>query len=72
LIRDTWALHLGRPAETITNSDLLSDLQKMAGELINEKAAAWLSAIEDLRGALEVNINKKIASDGLVLRMAAG
>jgi DNA polymerase-3 subunit delta' len=71
LIRDTWALHLGRPAETITNSDILRDLQKIADELSTEKAAAWLSAIEELRGALEVNINKRIASDGLVLQMAA-
>lgn len=71
LIRDAWALHLGRPADTITNSDILKDLQKIADEIRNEKAAAWLSAIEDLRAALEVNINKKIASDGLVLRMAA-
>jgi len=39
--------------------------------LRSEKAAAWLSEIEDLRGTLEVNINKKIASDGLVLKMAA-
>jgi DNA polymerase III subunit delta' len=71
LIRDAWALHLGRPADTITNSDLLRELQKIADELSNEKAAVWLSAIEELRGALEVNINKRIASDGLVLRMAA-
>jgi len=71
LIRDAWALHLRRPADTITNSDILTELQKIADELRNEKAAAWLSAIEELRGALEVNINKRIASDGLVLRMAA-
>jgi DNA polymerase-3 subunit delta' len=71
LIRDVWALQLGRPAETITNTDILNELQKIAGELRSEKAASWLSQIEDLRGTLEVNINKKIASDGLVLRMAA-
>jgi len=70
LIRDAWALHLGRPAGTITNSDILNDLQRIADELRNEKAAAWLTAIEDLRAALEVNINKRIASDGLVLHMA--
>jgi DNA polymerase-3 subunit delta' len=72
LIHDSWALHLGRPAETIANLDIMADLQKIAGELNNERTAAWLSAIEELRGALEVNINKRIASDGLVLRMAAG
>jgi len=71
LIRDAWALQLGRPAETIVNSDLVSDLKEIAAELRSEKAASWLSEIEELRGTLEVNINKKIASDGLVMRMAA-
>ena len=53
------------------NADILDQLQKIAGELRSEKAASWLSQIEDLRGTLEVNINKKIASDGLVFKMAA-
>lgn len=71
LIRDAWALQLGRPAETIANPDVLRELEKVAAELRSEKAASWLSQIEDLRGTLEVNINKKIASDGLLLKMAA-
>ncbi|HEX3083382.1 MAG TPA: DNA polymerase III subunit delta' [Pyrinomonadaceae bacterium] len=71
LIRDAWALALGRPTDTIANIDVLKDLQKIAGELRSEKAASWLSEIEDLRGTLEVNINKKIASDGLMMKMAA-
>jgi DNA polymerase III subunit delta' len=71
LIRDAWAMALGRPAETITNRDIGKQLEKIAGELRSEKAAAWLLQIEELRGTLEVNINKKIASDGLVLKMAA-
>jgi DNA polymerase-3 subunit delta' len=71
LIRDAWALALGQPPETIANADILNELEKVAAELRSEKAAAWLSQIEELRGTLEVNINKKIASDGLVLKMAA-
>jgi DNA polymerase-3 subunit delta' len=71
LIRDAWAIHLGRPAETIVNSDLINDLEKIAAELSSRKAASWLSEIEELRGTLEVNINKKIASDALLMRMAA-
>jgi DNA polymerase-3 subunit delta' len=71
LIRDAWGLALGRPAETIANPDILKELTKIAAELRSEKAALWLSQIEELRGTLEVNINKKIASDGLLLRMAA-
>ncbi len=71
LIRDAWGLALGLSPDAVTNIDVLNDLQKIAGEMRSEKAAAWLSIIEELRGTLEVNINKKIASDGLMLKMAA-
>ena len=71
LIRDAWALALGRPSGTIVNGDLLAPLQQIANELRSEQAAAWLKQIEELRGTLEVNINRKIASDALFLTMAA-
>ena len=71
LIRDAWALALGRPAESITNFDLGKELQNIAGELASNRAERWLVQIEELRGALEVNLNRKIASDGLLMSMAA-
>lgn len=71
LIRDAWALALGRPSETIVNGDLLGPLQQIAAEMRSAQAAAWLRQIEELRGTLEVNINRKIASDALFLSMAA-
>jgi len=71
LIRDAWALGLGRPSGTIVNGDLLAPLQQIAAELRSEQAAAWLKQIEELRGTLEVNINRKIASDALFLTMAS-
>src|SRR5213075_1256699 len=55
LIRDAWTLSLGRPKESIVNVDLLSDLQRIAGDLRSKQAASWLRQIEELRGALEVN-----------------
>ena len=70
LIRDAWALRLGRPEETIVNRDLLDDLQRIADELPSPRAAQWLSRIEEMRGELDVNINRKIASDGLLVSMA--
>src|SRR5437016_4685247 len=70
LIRDAWALVLGRPEETIVNSDLINDLKKIAAGLKSEQAAAWLSEIEELRAALIVNINRRVASDALLLSMA--
>jgi len=71
LIRDAWALALGRPTESITNFDLAKELQNIAGELASNRAERWLVQIEELRGALEVNLNRKIASDGLLMSMAA-
>ena len=70
LIRDAWALALGRPSGTIVNGDLLAALQQIAAKLSSPQAAAWLSYIEELRGALEVNINRRVASDALLMAMA--
>jgi DNA polymerase-3 subunit delta' len=72
LIRDAWALALGRPSGTIVNGDLLTALQQIAAEISSAQAAAWLSQIEDLRGTLEVNLNRRVASDALLLSMSAG
>ena len=70
LIRDAWALRLGRPEETIVNRDLLSQLQKIADEMASSRAARWLARIEEMRGELDVNVNRKIASDALLVSMA--
>ena len=70
LIRDAWALRLGRPDESIVNSDLLRELKRIAAEMKSEQAGSWLTLIEELRGALDVNINRKIASDALLMTMA--
>src|SRR6266571_3616617 len=70
LIRDAWSLALGRPQEMLVNSDLLKPLQSIAAELTSKKAMSWLSQIEELRGALEVNLNRRIASDALFVSMA--
>lgn len=69
LISDAWALALGREPATIVNADLTRALVEVAGELKSSQAAAWLRQIEELRAALEVNINRRIASDALFLSM---
>ncbi|HVS21117.1 MAG TPA: DNA polymerase III subunit delta' [Pyrinomonadaceae bacterium] len=70
LIRDAWALALGQSKETIVNGDLFNQLQPIAAEIKSEQAAKWLIEIEDVRAALEVNINRRVASDALFLTMA--
>src|SRR6185503_14603524 len=71
LIRDTWALALGRPENTIANRDELAQLRKLAAGLTSHQAEEWLLLIETLRETLVVNINRKIATDALFLSMAA-
>ena len=71
LIRDAWGLALGRPKDTVVNSDVIKQLEKIASELKSKQAESWLSHIEDVRAALEVNVNRRIATDALVLGMAA-
>lgn len=70
LIRDAWALSLGRPKDSMVNIDLASDVQRIAGVLRSAQAASWLRQIEELRGALEVNLNRKVVSDALVMSMS--
>src|SRR2546421_5538223 len=71
LIRDAWALALGRPEETIANRDQLEELRAIAADLNSHQAGEWLSQIEELRFNLVVNINRKVATDALFLSMAA-
>ncbi len=71
LIRDGWAIHLGLPSEAIINNDLISKLREIAAEIKSNQAATWLQQIEEMRAALEVNINRRIASDALLMTMAS-
>ena len=71
LIRDAWGRARGRPREAIVNGDLLAPLQEVAAGIRSAQAAAWLKQIEELRGTLEVNLNRKIASDALLLSLAS-
>lgn len=71
LIRDAWSLRLGRPDESIMNRDLLRELKQIAAEMPSEQAGSWLGLIGELRAALEVNINRKIATDALLMTMAS-
>lgn len=71
LIHDIWNLRLGGSREKVINIDLLSELEKFAGNVESKKLAAWLGEIEMVRENLIVNINKRIATDSLFISMAA-
>ncbi|HUQ32587.1 MAG TPA: DNA polymerase III subunit delta' [Pyrinomonadaceae bacterium] len=72
IIHDVWALALGATDEQVINQDLRPQLSKVASSLegSSSRASRWLSRIEQHRRGLDVNINRKIATDALFLTMA--
>lgn len=70
LIHDVWALALGAREALVINEDLRAQLTKIALQTESHRAAQWLSQIETHRRGLDVNINRKVATDALFLSMA--
>ena len=70
LIHDAWRLALDPKAE-IVNDDIRERLTRLSGGVTNRRFTAWLASIEELRAQLAVNVNRRIATDALLLSMAA-
>jgi DNA polymerase III subunit delta' len=70
LIHDAWRLALDQKAE-IVNDDIRERLTRLCGGVTNRRFTAWLARIEELRAQLTVNFNRRIATDALLLSMAA-
>lgn len=71
LLRDIFALNVDRSANNIENADINSELLSIAEHTDRNKLAAWADQIEELLGNLNVNINRKVATDGLFAKMTA-
>jgi hypothetical protein len=71
LIRDTWMLSLNGSRDQLINADMFEELDKLSGQINPDRAADWILQVEDLREQLIVNVNRKIAADGLFVSMAA-
>ena len=70
LVRDLWLLALGGGG-TLVNQDLRDRLARLASGVRPARAAGWLTRIEELRGQLAVNVNRRAATDALFLSMSA-
>ena len=70
LIHDVWRLALAGDAAEIVNEDARATLARITTRVPSRRAARWLQRIEDLRGQLAVNINRRVATDALLLAMA--
>jgi len=71
LVRDLWLLSLGAADGRLVNGDLRDRLARLAAGFPPPRAARWLSRIEELRGQLAVNVNRRAATDALLLTMSA-
>ncbi|HEX8500992.1 MAG TPA: DNA polymerase III subunit delta' [Pyrinomonadaceae bacterium] len=71
LVRDLWLLALGGGEGRLVNGDLRERLARLAAGVPPSRAARWLARIEELRGRLAVNVNRRAATDALFLNMAA-
>jgi DNA polymerase-3 subunit delta' len=72
LVRDIWTIHLGRDAVSAVNADLAPRLAALARSLRGQKIPDWMESIETLRERRVLNLNKKIATDALLVGMCAG
>lgn len=72
LVHDLWALKLADGAETtsVINEDVRHRLAKLTAQVSAARIAIWLQLIEETRRQLAVNVNRKIATDALLLTMA--
>lgn len=70
LIHDIWLLNLKEDSE-IVSADLKNQLNRLAQQANKNQLAQWLKEIETLCENFTVNLNKKIATDALFMRMAS-
>jgi DNA polymerase-3 subunit delta' len=70
LVRDLWLLSLGGADGRLVNGDLRERLARLAEGVAPARASRWLSRIEELRGRLAVNVNRRAATDALFLTMS--
>lgn len=67
MIHDIWLVRTGSKSGPVDD-----EIARLAEFADPRSLASWLEHIEEIRAALGVNINKKIAADSLLVRMATG
>lgn len=69
LVHDLWLLALNPEGARLVNEDVRERLARVSKSVAAPRAARWLTLIEDLRGQLAVNVNRRVATDALLLTM---
>lgn len=71
IVHDVWLVAAGADEEKMANIDVRGRIAAIASGLPQSRPAAWLREIEEMRGNFAVNINRRIATDALFMKMAA-
>lgn len=71
LVHDVWTLSLGGPSADIVHSDVAGQLTALANSAEPNKLAEIMGEIEQFREGMLVNLNRKIQTDDLFMKMAA-
>lgn len=69
IIHDIWTIK-NNPDSEIINFDILQNIEQLSEHADNQTLSKWLTEIELLSENLKSNLNKKIATDALFMRMA--
>jgi DNA polymerase III subunit delta' len=71
LIHDIWSISVTGTSRNIVNADVSDSLVRLAEEADNSDLTTWLGEIQAIRENLAVNINRKMNTDALFVKMAA-
>ena len=71
LVHDVWLLKNGAGEADILNVEVIKQLRELSENASTEALARWLAEIETMYENFLVNINRKIATDALFLKMTA-
>ncbi len=70
LVRELWLLRKGMKADALANGDIAARMRTLAAAGEAPRLAGWLAAIDELRQSFAVNVNRKLATDALFVKMA--
>ena len=71
VVRDVFVLSKGAERTWIVNADVSDILSELSSQTTTAMIERWINEIEDLQFNYLVNINRKVATDGLFVKMAA-
>lgn len=69
--RDVLLVHHGRDAEELVNRDLLEKIERVAARASLSSVLEKLAALDNARRHLDRNVNRQLAMEVLLLRLAA-